>query len=171
MKIRTRKGEIKEIIYNEQQLYNYGLNRLSSRDYLRAELLPKMLNLQPDTDMVNKVLDKLESLGYINDKRKIRSFFNSYKTKESSNKTKNRLIQKGASKDLLEEVMYELEEESQNIEYEYDAQTDAALVLLSRKFKTYNPDNRDKMLRFLISKGYNYSLCGKVLKIFHEQQS
>lgn len=171
MKIRTRKGEIKEIIYNEQQLYNYGLNRLSSRDYLRAELLPKMLNLQPDTEMVNKVLDKLESLGYINDKRKIRSFFNSYKTKESSNKTKNRLIQKGASKDLLEEVMYELEEESQNIEYEYDAQTDAALILLSRKFKTYNPDNRDKMLRFLISKGYNYSLCGKVLKIFQEQQS
>lgn len=170
MKIRTKKGEIKEIIYNEQQLYNYGLNRLSSRDYLRAELFTKMSNLQPDPDMVNKVLDKLENLGYINDKRKIRSFFNSYKNKESANKTKNRLLQKGATKDMIEEVMYELEEENQTVEYEYDSQTDAALLLLNKKFKTYNIDNRDKMLRFLISKGYNYSLCGKVLKIFQEQE-
>lgn len=170
MKIRTKKGEIKEIIYNEQQLYNYGLNRLSSRDYLRAELFTKMSNLQPDPDMVNKVLDKLENLGYVDDKRKIRSFFNSYKSKESASKTRNRLIQKGASKDLIEEIMFELEEENQHVEYAYDLQTDAALNLLTRKFKIYNPDNRDKMLRFLISKGYNYSLCGKALKIFQEAE-
>ena len=169
MKIRTKKGEIKEIIYNEQQLYNYGLNRLSSRDYLRAELFTKMSNLQPDSDMVNKVLDKLEVLGYVNDKRKIRSVFNAYQSKESSSKTKNRLIQKGATKDLIEEVLFEREEENQNIEYEYDSQTDGALTLLERKFKSYNPDNRDKMLRFLISKGYNYTLCSKVLRIFQEK--
>lgn len=167
MKIRTKKGEIKEIIYNEQQLYNYGLNRLSSRDYLRAELFTKMSNLQPEADMVNRVLDKLETLGYINDKRRIRSVFNSYKSKESSNKTKNRLIQKGATKDLIEEVLFEIEDSSSQV-YEYDAETDAALILLDKKFKSYNPDNRDKMLRFLISKGYNYSLCSKVLRIFQE---
>lgn len=169
MKIRTKKGEIKEIIYNAQQLYNYGLNRLSSRDYLRSELCTKMLNLQPDIDIVNIVLDKLESLGYINDKRKIRSFLNSYQSKESTNKTKNRLIQKGASKDLIEEVLFEMEEENTNIEYEYDSQTDSALVLLEKKFKFYQQDNRDKMLRFLISKGYNYTLCSKALKIFQEK--
>lgn len=167
MKIRTKKGEIKEIIYNEQQLYNYGLNRLSSRDYLRAELFTKMSNLQPEAEMVNRVLDKLETLGYINDKRRIRSVFNSYKSKESSNKTKNRLIQKGATKDLIEEVLFEIEDSSSQV-YEYDAETDAALILLDKKFKSYNPDNRDKMLRFLISKGYNYSLCSKVLRIFQE---
>ena len=167
MKIRTKKGEIKEIIYNEQQLYNYGLNRLSSRDYLRAELFTKMSNLQPEADMVNRVLNKLETLGYINDKRRIRSVFNSYKSKESSNKTKNRLIQKGATKDLIEEVLFEIEDSSSQV-YEYDAETDAALILLDKKFKSYNPDNRDKMLRFLISKGYNYSLCSKVLRVFQE---
>ncbi len=127
MKIRTKKGEIKEIIYNEQQLYNYGLNRLSSRDYLRAELFTKMSNLQPEADMVNRVLNKLETLGYINDKRRIRSVFNSYKSKESSNKTKNRLIQKGATKDLIEEVLFEIEDSSSQV-YEYDAETDAALI-------------------------------------------
>jgi SOS response regulatory protein OraA/RecX len=169
MKIRTKKGEIKEIIYNEQQLYNYGLNRLSSRDYLRAELFSKMSNLQPNPDMINKVLDKLETLGYINDKRKIRSVFNAYQLKESLNKTKNRLLQKGATKDLIEEVLFDLEEENKNIEYEYDSQTDSALILLEKKFKTYQLDNRDKMLRFLISKGYNYTLCSKVLKIFQEK--
>ena len=95
MKIRTKKGEIKEIIYNEQQLYNYGLNRLSSRDYLRVELFTKMSNLQPEPEMVNRVLDKLANLGYIDDKKRIRAVLNYYSPKESSNKTKNRLIQKG----------------------------------------------------------------------------
>lgn len=169
MKIRTKKGEIKEIIYNEQQLYNYGLNRLSSRDYLRNELFTKMSNLQPDPDMVNRALDKLQNLGYLNDKRKIRSFLNSYQSKESTTKTKNRLIQKGASKDLIDEVLFEINEESKNIQYEYDSQTDGALVLLERKFKYYQPDNKDKMLRFLISKGYNYTLCSKILRIFQEK--
>lgn len=169
MKIRTKKGEIKEIIYNEQQLYNYGINRISSRDYLRAELFTKMSNLQPDPDMVNRVLDKLTTQGYIDDKRRIRAVFNSYSSKESSSKTKNRLIQKGASKDLIEEVLYELEDDNSTKNFEYDQETDAALILLDRKFKIYNKDEREKMLRFLISKGYNYSLCTKILKIFQEQ--
>ncbi len=169
MKIRTKKGEIKEIIYNEQQLYNYGINRISSRDYLRAELFTKMSNLQPDPEMVNRVLDKLTNQGYIDDKRRIRAVFNSYSSKESSTKTKNRLIQKGASKELIEEVLYELEEDNLTKNFEYDKETDAALILLDRKFRTYNHDNREKMLRLLISKGYNYSLCTKILKIFQEQ--
>lgn len=168
MKIRTKSGEIKEIIYNDKQLYNYGLNRLASRDYLRAELFTKMSNLQPDPDMVNAALDKLETLGYLNDTRKIRSFFNSYQHKESPNKTKNRLIQKGAPKDLIEDVLFEIENTQSTITYDYDSETDAALILLTRKFKSYNPDNKDKMLRFLISRGYNYSLCAKTLKIFNE---
>lgn len=171
MKIRTKKGEIKEIIYNEQQLYNYGINRISSRDYLRAELFTKMSNLQPDPEMVNRVLDKLTNQGYIDDKRRIRAVFNSYSSKESSSKTKNRLIQKGASKELIEEVLYELEEDNLTKIFEYDKETDAALILLDRKFRIYNHDNREKMLRFLISKGYNYSLCTKILKIFQEQSN
>lgn len=171
MKIRTKKGEIKEIIYNEQQLYNYGINRISSRDYLRAELFTKMSNLQPDSEMVNRVLDKLTNQGYIDDKRRIRAVFNSYSSKESSSKTKNRLIQKGASKELIEEVLYELEEDNLTKIFEYDKETDAALILLDRKFRIYNHDNREKMLRFLISKGYNYSLCTKILKIFQEQSN
>lgn len=171
MKIRTKKGEIKEIIYNEQQLYNYGINRISSRDYLRSELFTKMSNLQPDPEMVNRVLDKLTNQGYIDDKRRIRAVFNSYSSKESSSKTKNRLIQKGASKELIEEVLYELEEDNLTKIFEYDKETDAALILLDRKFRTYNHDNREKMLRFLISKGYNYSLCTKILKIFQEQSN
>lgn len=168
MKIRTKKGEIKEIIYNEKQLYNYGLNRLSTREYLRAELFTKMSNLQPEAEMVNGVLDKLESLGYLNDKRRILSFFNSYQHRESPNKTKNRLIQKGATKELIQEIMFDLEDNKSTLSYDYDSETDAALILLTRKFKIYNAENKDKMLRFLISRGYNYALCAKTLKIFNE---
>lgn len=168
MKIRTKNGEIKEIIYNDKQLYNYGLNRLSSRDYLRTELFTKMKNLQPDESMVNNALDKLEVSGYLNDTRRIMSMFNAYSSRESVSKTQNRLIQKGASKDMIENALFEMENNDTK-NYEYDSVTDSALSLIEKKFNFFNIDKKEKMLRFLISKGFNYSICSKVLKIFEEK--
>ena len=127
-----------------------------------------MSNLQPESEMVNRVLDKLANLGYIDDKKRIRAVLNYYSPKESSNKTKNRLIQKGASKELIDEVIYELKEED-TVNYEYDSEIDSGLTLLDRKFDSYNAEIRDKMLRFLISKGFNYTICTKILKIFKEK--
>ena len=69
---------------------------------------------------------------------------------------------------MIDEVIYELKEED-TVNYEYDSEIDSGLTLLDRKFDSYNAEIRDKMLRFLISKGFNYTICTKILKIFKEK--
>jgi SOS response regulatory protein OraA/RecX len=171
MLIRTKKGDLKEIIYNDKQLYNYGLNRLTNRDYLRAELLTKMTNLQPDLEMVNKVLDKLTEQGFLDDKRKIKSVFNQYSIKESPNKTKNRLIQKGAHKDIIQEVLYEIDDKNAETYSEFGLEVENSLELLNKKYKTFDFDKKDKMLRFLASRGFKYNDIAKALKLFENPDS
>ena len=80
----------KKIVYDEKKLYNYGINRLSVRDYGRQELFDKMSKWQEDISIVNKVLDKLESLGYLSEERRIRNLINLYLPKEGIKKLKLR---------------------------------------------------------------------------------
>ena len=84
----------KKIVYDEKKLYNYGINRLSVRDYGRQELFDKMSKWQEDISIVNTVLDKLESLGYLSEERRIRNLINLYLPTEGIKKLKLRLYQK-----------------------------------------------------------------------------
>ena len=159
MIIRLKNGTTKEIIYNEKQLYNYGLNRLNTREFSRQELLTKMKNLQPDLDIVNKVLDLLESKDYLSDIRRAKSIFSQYQHKESINKIKQRLFLKGVKKDVVEDLIENLNEHNP---------TNVAIKLLIKKFKIYDSTVYDKMVRHLASKGYQYTDISKAIKLFKE---
>ena len=101
------KPTTKTIVYDEKKLYNYGINRLSVREYGRQELFEKMSRFQEDPAMVNTVLDKLENQGYLSDERRTMSILNQYSGRESLYKIKNRMQQKGLDKDLITEVIEE----------------------------------------------------------------
>jgi SOS response regulatory protein OraA/RecX len=158
----------KEIIYDERKLYNYGINRLSVRDYGYNELCQKMSRYQHDIEMVHKVLDKLVSQGYLSDERRIRSMLIQYKSRESINKTKSRMLQSGFTKDQIEEVIDKIEEQNINIvdEDEFSEEIKKTIDLLIKKYKTFNKDNWDKMVRFLASKGFKYGDIIKGIKEF-----
>lgn len=157
----------KEIIYDARQLYNYGINRLSTRNYGRKELSLKMQQYQKDIAMVDSVLDKLEEQGYLSDERRIRSILSQYQYKESINKTKMRLSQKGFTKEQIEEVL-EKQVEIISPDSEFTVEEETILKLLETKFKLYNKDNWEKMVRFLASKGYKYPVISKCIKLFSE---
>lgn len=175
MLIKNKKGEIKEIIYDEKQLYNYGINRFSERDYGRQELLVKMKRLQPDLEIVNKVLDKLEAQDYISDAKRAKSLFNQFSHKESINKTIQRIKQIGISKDTIDDVI----EEKNNAatlfvgddydEEDIEEETKNAIKLLNNKFRFYDILKKDKMVRFLVSKGYRYNNISKAIVLFSQQ--
>lgn len=173
MLIRTKSGTMKEIIYNEQQLYNYGINRLSSRNYARKELLDKMKRLQPDLEQVNRVLDKLEDQKYLSDHNRARSIFNQFNGRESINKIKNRMLQKGVKKDVVENFIEDciLNQEKEYEEQEITSEVSDAYDLVLKKFKTYDYEKRDKMTRFLASKGFKYDSINKaIIKLKEEAE-
>ncbi len=164
MLIRTKKGTIKEIIYDANKLYNYGLNRLGTREYGRKELLTRMQRLQPDLEIVNSVLDKLEKIGYLSEERRITSMLNQYKNSESTNKTKQRMLQKGLDKELINEALSQKQDNP-----EENNELDTASNLLERKFKTYDPEKWKKMVAFLVQKGYPYDKIKQAIEIFKEK--
>lgn len=166
MLIRTKKGDLKEIIYNEKQLYNYGLNRLASREYGRKELQLKMVRLQPDLDMVNAVLDKLEKLGYLSEERRIKSILSSYSSSESISKTKQRILQKGMDKELLEQIIADKAEELIGEQTPIGLEIETAVNLLERKFRSFNSEDWNKMVSFLARKGYSYDKIKAAVEVF-----
>lgn len=160
----------KEIIYDERKLYNYGINRLSVRDYGRQELAKKMARFQQDSEMVNRALDKLEAQGYLSDERRTISLLNQFSGRESINKTKNRIYQKGLSKDLVQEIIEKRTVEP--LEEDDSPEQITAIELIERKFKNFDIKNDDlqktkeKMIRFLASKGFKYEDIKKAMSKF-----
>lgn len=162
MFVRSKNGTLKEIIYNETQLFQYGINRLAERDYLRQELAQKMKRLQPNTDIVNKVLNDLTDRQYLNEARAIYMYLNKYVGKEAINKTKQRLTQKGANPTTLTECIAEFQQQQSPISTSEDSPLSftqqEAYQLLQRKYSNPSQDIYQKMLRFLItSRGYSFS--------------
>ena len=174
MLIRTKKGVLKEIIYDAKQLYNYGINRLSSRDYSRKELERKMKRLQPDITMITPVLDKLVEQGYLSDINRARSLLNQFDSRESINKTKGRIMKEGVSKELLEQLIEERQETFSEFHKDDEElipeEVGNAADLLVKKYRIYNAEKKDKMVRFLASKGYKYADISKAIKQFSEIQ-
>ena len=156
----------KEIIYDEKKLYNYGINRLSVRDYGRNELSKKMAKFQQDSDLINKALDKLEEQGYLSDERRTLSMLNQYAGRESIYKIKNRMQQKGLDKDFVQEI---IEEKNSNSS---EGEELVATELLHKKFKNIElviedkQKNSEKMIRFLASKGFKYDIIKKSMTAY-----
>jgi SOS response regulatory protein OraA/RecX len=151
MRVRKKDGTLKEIVYTEAQLYRYGINRLSEREWGRAELQKKMVRLQPDVEMIGRVLDKLESQSYLSDERRVRMMVTQFERREGARKIRQRLSEKGLPRDVVEAV---LEEKQQQAEESGETENERAAELLQRKFRQYSADNYAKMSRFLISRGF-----------------
>ena len=108
MKIRKKDGTFKEIIYSESQLYNYGINRLSEREFGRKELSIKMKRLQPDIAIVENVLSRLEAKNYLSDERRAKSLIRQFIEREGLGKVKQRLALKGLSQDVIADAINEV---------------------------------------------------------------
>lgn len=164
----------KPIVYNEKQLYNYGINRLSVREYSRAELEKKMLNYGTP-ELVKNALDKLISQNYLSDIRRAKSIYSQYKEKESLSKVKRRMSEKGITKDTMEEFFEELNEEKELSNIDIPTEIENATQLLLKKYKKIDPnlefDEKNKlkqsMIRFLASRGYNFGDIAKAIQAFN----
>lgn len=150
------KVEKKPKIFASERLYSYALWLLNRRDYTVYEISQKMKKYQPDEKIIQDTVAKLVENGYINDERRATNLINSYIKKESSYKIKKRLADKGVSREVIQEVL----EECVNEELE----SEVAQSLLIKKFKTYNPELKQKYASYLAGRGYNWDIISKAIE-------
>jgi len=122
----------------------YVVSEKGVKDYLKKKsFLPKT---------ITKVVEKLRDYGFIDDEKFAKDYFESMSTGKGKNAIANKLKQKGVSSDIVEQLLENVDDESQLEQ----------AVLLAEKF-VKNRDNslkiKQKCLAHLIYKGYDYSVA------------
>jgi regulatory protein len=148
-----------------QRIYNYSIHLLARRDYsefkLRVKLRSKKDNLPHEID---EVILKLKENGLLREENYRRLFIRKWMLKgESEDKIRRR--------GFLEKLEFD-EDEFRHIEKELgfdESESIEKLVLKKIRSKEIPKDPqekfklRDKILRFLISKGHSYEDSKKIL--------
>lgn len=157
------KNKSKEVkIFDDKRLFSYGIWLLSKKDYSHHEIFQKMKKYQPEEEIIQTVIKKLIDYGYISEERLAGNTIRAYTKKESINKTKMRLLNKGIPKEVVEKSIEE--------EFEIDKEIDNGLLLIEKKFKQFNPEVKQKYYSFLAGKGYDYPTISKIINIFKERK-
>lgn len=110
-------------------------------------------------DVVEEAVSYVKSFGYVNDGNYARIFIDGRKEKKSRKEISAILLQKGISREVIEEAFEEYDDE--------DVKTAIANIL---EKKHYNPENADwketrKVAAYLMRKGFEYGDIRRVMQI------
>lgn len=142
---------------NIKEAYNKALELLTLKDYTSFEIKTKLNKKGYEDDVIENVIYKLIDYNFINDERYANNYLDyslKYK-KHGKNKIIYSLRQKGINKSILSSLNFD-----NNKEYEY------ALILGEKKFNklTEDKNKKEKIYRYLLSRGYNIGVVLKVIE-------
>ncbi len=134
-----------------------GIFLISLKDRTRKELKMKLNEKYKNTQMVEKAVDKLVELGYVNDL----DYSVSYITRKKYGRERitYNLIQKGISKDIVNEAYLVVEEERRDMEGE---------KIYKAIMKNMKKDE-GKLIQYLVRQGFSLDTFFKKLKEIKEK--
>ena len=153
---------IEDILKAEEEInvYNYGLTVLSRSLKSEKQLKEKMLEKGYDTDLVDKVIERLKKRKYINDEYSCDSLINSRinGAKYGKRRIAQELYEKGVDREITEDKLREISDEE---EFE------RAYELGIKKFKSIKEEDTrkksGKLSNYLIYRGFDYDTVKKVV--------
>ncbi|MBO5382944.1 MAG: RecX family transcriptional regulator [Ruminococcus sp.] len=162
---------LEKIIYasNKRRAFQYALYLLDYRDYSYREMYTKLEKTYQNEDLCFEVMDKLVSIGCINDKRYAAMLAKKYVEIKRFGifRAKNEMYQRGIRGETAEKAL----------EPYYDLIEENIAVLLEKKYARYLTDKSDrksveKVKNALVRYGYAYDdiNCG-LRKYFSDDKS
>lgn len=153
---------IEDILKAEEEInvYNYGLTVLSRSLKSEKQLKEKMLEKGYDTDLVDKVIEKLKKRKYINDEYYCDSLINSRinGAKYGKRRIAQELYEKGVDREITEDKLRVISDEE---EFE------RAYELGIKKIKSIKEEDTrkksGKLSNYLIYRGFDYNTVKKVV--------
>ena len=136
--------------------------RIIEKSYkTEKEVRDKLILKGYEENSINKSIEFLKEYNFINDSNYTKAFISDKLKSQGSQKIKYTLIQKGISKDKIEEELSNLNKENEK---------NIALNLAKKKLDIIKKKENDnfkisgKLYRYLISKGYGYDVTSEVVK-------
>ena len=131
----------------KERIYKRLLYLLSARDYNSHALRRKLMESYPE-GLVKEAVEFAVSKHYIDDMDYIERYINANKTKKSKLFLKNKLIEKGFDKKVIDTKLEELHlNEYDNIE---------ALLRKKDYYNLSDADSKRKVINYLLRQGYRY---------------
>ena len=128
------------------------------QDRCKKEIFTKLDSYELSESDKSFVVDFLQDEGYINDERYCRSYVKSKLSlkKWGVNKIKLSLIAKGVDRDIIDEVVSKIDQDSYKEEL--------VNLLKNKKINETDPyKKKAKLIRYAVGKGYSYSLVMEIV--------
>jgi len=155
--------KLKILAEHESQIRckNSALRIIEKSCKTEKEVRDKLILKGYEDNSINKSIEFLKEYNFINDSNYTKVFISEKLKSQGSQKIKYTLIQKGISKENIEEELSDLNKESEK---------NIALNIAKKKFDIIKKKENDnykisgKLYRYLISKGYEYDITSEVVK-------
>lgn len=150
---------IKKILPKRAKLRS--LNLLKTKDYTEEQLRRKLkTGLYPD-EVIEIAIEYVKGYHYIDDERYTRQYLEYFQVSKSKKKMMMDLIAKGVSKDLIINVIEELEEENK-----LGGEENLIRKILEKRH--YDPDTIDykgktKLMTYLLGKGFSMEQIRRIM--------
>ena len=138
-------------------LRDRALRLLARREHTRAELVRKLSVHSGDPEEVERVLDDLERLGWVSERRVVEQRVHTLRKRYGARRIERDLRQKGVSDDAVAAALAELK----------GGELAAAREVWRRKFggrQPGRPADRARQVRFLQGRGFDLEVVLKVIK-------
>ncbi len=137
-------------------LEKYNVSGSGLKNYLKRKMLSQ--------GAIDDACKKLKEYGYIDDRAFAKSYFESLTASHGKRAIIRKLKDKGVSSEVIDEVVSNIDDESEE-------ENALALAKKFAKNRENNLKNKQKCLAHLIYKGYDYSVAQKVVnKLFTERE-
>ncbi|MBE7036961.1 MAG: hypothetical protein E7403_06685 [Ruminococcaceae bacterium] len=144
-----------------QETKQYALKLLDRHSYTENALIRKMRERECDESSILATISFLQEYGYIDDREFARRYISSaLRTgKSGMRKIKYDLSLKGISKEIVDEVALEFDEENS------DSETEQVTILLEKKIKgDYSFPNLMKAKRYAFSRGFSVDAIDSAIR-------
>lgn len=128
--------------------FNEGIKYLSRARKTESEVRQKLLQKGYEECAIDGAITKLISYGYVDDEAYARAYVSIYQSTRGKNRLRYELSLKGISRGVIESALPEDEYQS-------------AYKLAEKKISKYG--DREKLIKYLISRGYEYELSRRVV--------
>ena len=152
--------EKKNVTPPKKNIWQYSLDILNRRMKTEFELSQKLYDKGYQENEIKQTIIRLKEHGFLNDTTYAKLYAD-IKSKKGNYRIKQELHKKGVHKDTIIEAIENIEDELKR-----------ALPVGEKKWNTLNKkedieisEKKDKLVRFLNSRGFAYTVCIKITEV------